>query len=237
MPANETPAGLAGSAGVVTLQAGERTTPAYRGGGFESINIGDVWRALGGGPIRHGRARAFWRDGDNATAVSIDLERGRWFDHVSATGGGCLALVETALGCGRADVLTWLEANGFIEPRRLSMADRRQAAQRRAVAEDQARDGWRWWRARRWQLERLKAAADKSGAHAALAVYARALFRHEAIEPAQLAAAFEAARAAEPGAVAALIAQAIADERRWAQLDAAVREGIRRAFERRGVAA
>ena len=28
------------------------------------LRIRDVWRALGGGPLRHGYGRAFWRDGD-----------------------------------------------------------------------------------------------------------------------------------------------------------------------------
>ncbi len=235
MPANETPA--APTAGVNLDRAGERTFPAYRGGGFESIHIGQLWAALGGGPIRRGRGAAFWRNGDNPTAVSIDLERGRWRDHVSGTGGGCLALVETALSCSRADALAWLEANGFIEPRRLSVVDRRAFAQRRAVAEDQSQQAWRWWQARRWQLGALKAAADKSAAYAALAVHARALFLHEAIEPAQLVAAYVAARTADPAGVAALIAEAIADERRWDQLDRLVLEGIRRTGGLMGVAA
>jgi hypothetical protein len=232
----ETPAALAGATGVTTFQADVRTTEVYRGG-LHSINIGDLWAALGGGHIRQGRARAFWRDGDNATAVSIDLERGRWFDHVSATGGGALRLVETARNCSRADALAWLEANGFIEPRRLSVVDRQAHARRRADAENQAQQAWRWWQARRWQLEALKAAADKSAAHAALAAHARALFLHEAIEPAQLVAAYLAARTADPAGVAALIAEAIADERRWEQLDRLVLEGIHRTGGLVGVAA
>ncbi|MCX6596721.1 MAG: hypothetical protein NTV70_10175 [Acidobacteria bacterium] len=236
MPANRTPATLAGAAGAVT-QSEARTFPAYRGGGFESIHIGQLWAGLGGGPIRHGRARAFWRNGDNATAVSIDLERGRWRDHVSGTGGGCLALVETVLSCSRAEALRWLEQNSFIEPRRLSVVDRRQFAQRRAVAEDHARDGWRWWQARRWQLEAWKAAADALEDYGALAAYARALVAHESIEPGALVAAYQAARAADRAGVATLIGEAIGDERRWDQLDRLVLEGIRRTGGLVGVAA
>ncbi len=233
---NETPAALAGATGVATFQVDVRTREVYRGG-LHSINIGELWAALGGSPIRQGRARAFWRNGDNPTAVSIDQERGRWFDHVSATGGGALQLVETARGCSRADALAWLEANGFIEPRRLSVVDRRAFAQRRAVAEDQSQQAWRWWQARRWQFEALKATANKSADYEALAVHARALFLHEAIEPAQLVAAYLAARTADSAGVAALIAEAIADEARWDQLDRLVLEGIRRTGGLVGVAA
>jgi hypothetical protein len=234
MPANETPATLAGAAGVLTLQR-ERTTSDYRSW-LERINIGQLWAALGGEPIRHGRARASWRDGDGWN-IALDSERGLAYDFTTGTGGGVLWLVETARGCSRADALRWLEANGFIEPRRLSAVDRRAHSQRRDVAEQEAQQAWRWWKARRWQLEALKATADALEDCEALAAYARALYRHESIEPAQLVAAYEAARAADPAGVAALIGEAIADELRWDQLDRLVFEGIRRTCGLVGVAA
>ncbi|MCX6591768.1 MAG: hypothetical protein NTZ56_09610 [Acidobacteria bacterium] len=89
----------------------------------------------------------------------------------------------------------------------------------------------------RGRLEALKATADALEDSEALAVHGRALYLHEGIEPAQLVAAFGAARTADPVAVAALIDEAATDEARWNQLDRLVLEGVRRTFERGEVAA
>jgi hypothetical protein len=67
--------------------------------------------------LRGKRGRAFWRNGDGWN-VSLDLERGTWYDHRDARGGGSLALVETALGCDRRSALQWLAANCGLEPAR-----------------------------------------------------------------------------------------------------------------------
>jgi hypothetical protein len=44
-------------------------------------SISEIWIALGGDPPEHGRARAFYRDGDNRQAVSLNSEKACWFDH------------------------------------------------------------------------------------------------------------------------------------------------------------
>jgi hypothetical protein len=81
------------------------------------LDILEVWNAAGGGPLRGKRGRAFWRNGDGWN-ISLDRERGTWYDHRDARGGGSLALVETALGCDRRTALQWLEANCGLEPAR-----------------------------------------------------------------------------------------------------------------------
>src|SRR2546426_428714 len=68
------------------------------------VSITDVWQALGGGPLRHGRGRAFWRDGDGYH-VSLSDPKGTWYDHSRGEGGGILDLISLARGCSRADAL------------------------------------------------------------------------------------------------------------------------------------
>lgn len=81
------------------------------------LDILSVWNAAGGGPLRGKRGRAFWRNGDGWN-VSLDRERGTWYDHRDARGGGSLALVETAFGCDRRTALEWLETNCGLDPTR-----------------------------------------------------------------------------------------------------------------------
>src|SRR5689334_2401035 len=78
---------------------------------LQSIRITQVWAALGGGPLRHGRGRAFWRAGDG-WSVSVKDGRG-WFDHRDGRGGGILDLVQAALGCDRRGALRWV-AEEFV---------------------------------------------------------------------------------------------------------------------------
>jgi hypothetical protein len=81
------------------------------------LDVLAVWNAVGGGRLRGKRGQAFWRDGDGWN-ISLNLERGTWYDHRDARGGGSLALVETVLGCDRRSALQWLEANCGLEPTR-----------------------------------------------------------------------------------------------------------------------
>jgi hypothetical protein len=76
---------------------------------IDRANITDVWHRLGGGELRNGRGRAFWRVGDGLN-VSVDCERGLWRDFVSGDGGGVLDLIATVRGGTRADAAKWLEA-------------------------------------------------------------------------------------------------------------------------------
>ncbi|MBM3756930.1 MAG: hypothetical protein FJW38_23470 [Acidobacteria bacterium] len=104
---------------------------------IEDLSFAEVWAALGGGPLRAGRGRAFWRGGDGFN-VSIDAERRRWYDHARAEGGGILRLVETALGVNRRAALAWLGDNFGVGTTERTPEERRRFAQRidaaRAVA-------------------------------------------------------------------------------------------------------
>lgn len=70
------------------------------------VPITSVVAALGG-TVRHGRCRAFWRDGDGFN-VSLNDERGAWFDHARGEGGGVLDVIQRALSCDRKAALQWL---------------------------------------------------------------------------------------------------------------------------------
>jgi hypothetical protein len=73
-----------------------------------ATNITAVWIALGGDLPEHGRARAFYRNGDNKHAVSINDEKACWFDHRDNIGGGMLDLIQHVLRCDRRGALSWL---------------------------------------------------------------------------------------------------------------------------------
>jgi len=74
---------------------------------LSGTSIVEVWHALGGGEIRHGRGQAFWRGGDGWSA-SIDDNRGLWFDHRDCVGGGILDLIQHVRGGTRVEALQWL---------------------------------------------------------------------------------------------------------------------------------
>jgi hypothetical protein len=74
---------------------------------LQSVRISEVWRLLGGQPLRHGRGKAFWRGGDGFN-VAIDDDEGLWMDHVDGIGGGILDLILRVNGASRADALRWL---------------------------------------------------------------------------------------------------------------------------------
>jgi hypothetical protein len=105
------------------------------------LSILTVWGELGGGPVKHGRAKAFWRKG-NGWSVSLDAEKNCWYDFVSASGGGILALVETALGCSRVEALRW--ARDFAGVPVCAEAKRRAEANRwrAAIPEGRAMAAW-----------------------------------------------------------------------------------------------
>lgn len=112
---------------------------AATGPRIEDLSILQVWTATGGAPLRGSRGRAFWRNGDGYN-IAIDPTKGTWFDHASGTGGGILALVETAIGGDRRAALDWLaqnfgivSGNSYTPAERAEFSRRRQAA--RAVAE------------------------------------------------------------------------------------------------------
>jgi hypothetical protein len=70
-------------------------------------NINEVWAALGGPELRGSRGIAFWRNGDSYN-VSLDVEKGLWFDFRDNVGGDVITLVQPVRKCSFADALEWL---------------------------------------------------------------------------------------------------------------------------------
>jgi hypothetical protein len=79
----------------------------------QRADIREVWAALGGGPLRRNRARAFWRSGTGFN-VSLDVERGLWHDHRDNLGGDVVELVRTVQGCGFLQAAEWLAAHAGV---------------------------------------------------------------------------------------------------------------------------
>ena len=91
-----------------------------------AVTISQVFIGLGGDAPRRGRARAFYRDGDNQQAVSLNDAKGCWFDHRDGAGGGVLDLIQRVLGCGRGGALRWLsDFTGIpLDGRRMTASER-----------------------------------------------------------------------------------------------------------------
>ena len=109
---------------------------------IDQASITDVWRALGGGPLRHGRGKAFWRDGDGDN-VALDEIKGCFYDHAHGTGGGVLMLIEIVRGCDRREAVRWLAGHlgvSLDNDRPLTREEKRRYAQRRSRAESKAED-------------------------------------------------------------------------------------------------
>jgi hypothetical protein len=104
---------------------------------LQSVRISEVWAALGGGPLRLNRGRAFWRAGDGEN-ISLNDRKGTWYDFRDNRGGGILDLIQLAAGCDRAGAVAWL-ASAFSLPidgqRHLTPRERRVWARKRAEAE------------------------------------------------------------------------------------------------------
>ena len=49
-------------------------------------------------------------------SLSVQLDKGAWFDHETGEGGGVLDLVMRERSCSRGEALAWLEACRYIEP-------------------------------------------------------------------------------------------------------------------------
>lgn len=100
--------------------------------------ISEIWVALGGETPKRGRAKAFYRSGNNTQAVSLSDEKGCWYDHRDNIGGGVLDLVQHVLGGDRRSALRWLaDLNGMpLHDRPLTLAERRQYARARQEAQE-----------------------------------------------------------------------------------------------------
>jgi hypothetical protein len=108
---------------------------------LEDLSIVDVWLALGGGPLRGNRGKAFWRNGDNQSSVLLTASRGTWKDFVSGDGGGIITLVRTARGVDKRGALQWLGENfGLSLGSTRTSEERRRDAIRFEKAESVARE-------------------------------------------------------------------------------------------------
>lgn len=103
---------------------------------ISSVRITEVWAGLGGGPLRHGRGRAFWRDGDGFN-IALEDRKNAWCDHAHGSGGGVLDLIQKALGCDRSSAIAWLGSTFSLEidhARPLTAFEKRRWAQAREKA-------------------------------------------------------------------------------------------------------
>jgi hypothetical protein len=74
-------------------------------------------RQFFGEPNRRRSSKTDLRFGKHGS-LSIDLEKGTWFDHESKEGGGALDLVMRAKGFSETrDAIAWLEAEGYLNGR------------------------------------------------------------------------------------------------------------------------
>lgn len=77
--------------------------------------ISHVYVWLGGPQPKNGRGPAFFRDGDNQTAIDLNDEKNCWFDHRDQVGGGVLDLVQHVRGCNRTEAVEWLSGHNGVE--------------------------------------------------------------------------------------------------------------------------
>ena len=103
---------------------------------FSRVTITQVWCALGGDPPRRARAPAFWRESRDPN-ISLDDNKGCWFDFRDGIGGGLIDLVQRVRGCDRKSALHWLAdlAGVPLEDRAFTEADQRRWRVARLEAE------------------------------------------------------------------------------------------------------
>ena len=73
---------------------------------FSSVNITQVAAALGA-KVTRSRCRAFWRKGVGLN-VTLNDQKGCWYDHVAGHGGGILDLIQKGLDSDRRSAMEWL---------------------------------------------------------------------------------------------------------------------------------
>jgi hypothetical protein len=69
--------------------------------------ITQVWRLLGGPPLRNNRGRAWWRKGDGLN-IRLRDDLGVWKDFATGDRGGVVALIQRALDCDKKTACHWL---------------------------------------------------------------------------------------------------------------------------------
>jgi hypothetical protein len=184
--------------------------------GLSSVRIAEVWERLGGGELKNGRGRAFWRNGDGLN-LALDLERELWFDHAAGVGGGVLALVQTALNTDRRAALAWLRDEGFLETNNYTAEERRAYSRRREHASVVALDIERWRVALAEESNARKISAVETGNDDELKSAARLCHLLENGAPELFAREFFRQRKADPEGTARLIeaGRQFEDESKW----------------------
>ncbi len=178
------------------------------------IRISEVWAALGGSPLRHGRGRAFWRDGDGYN-VSVSDDKNCWHDFVSGDGGGVLNLVQKVRGGSRADALRLVAdvAGVTLDTKALSNDEKHNYAEHRHQAASLAQQCAWWARAYTQELEHTKANAYERGDWDTLAWSGRELYQIQTAVPTTLMDRFLKAMKADPEGTAELVDAGYQDER------------------------
>jgi hypothetical protein len=179
----------------------------------ECVRISEVWFALGGGPLRRGRGRAFWRDGDGFN-VSLSNDKDCWHDFASGDGGGVLDLVQRVRGGTRAEALHFVaEVAGLpLDDKPLSPRRRQVYAAYRHQAGSLAQQCAWWVRASIQELERIKAQANENDDFHALSWSSRELYRMQQAVPSALMARFLNAMRDHPKNTASLVEAGREDE-------------------------
>lgn len=160
-----------------------------------AASITNIWTALGGAPLRHGRGRAFWRDGDGYN-VSLSDDKGAWHDFATGEGGGVLDLVQRVLGGSRKAAAAWLaEIQGqTLDGPRSDQGRRTQ----RALLPDLAVNIEHWRNALTAELEDDKRDALTHGDWFGLAHASAWLHRIQNGAPESIIAEFQTMQTADP---------------------------------------
>jgi hypothetical protein len=175
---------------------------------IEQTPITQAWTLLGGGELRRGRGQAFWRRGDG-WSVSLNDDRGAWYDHRDGIGGGVLNLIQQVRGGSRGEAARWLAdlRGATLDNSPWSQEDRRRYAERRRVASVTAGDIANWRDVLIPELNARKLAAVEAGDFEALRPAAKLCRVLEHGTPADIARAYARHRAADPEGVTRLIAE------------------------------
>ncbi|HEY6345098.1 MAG TPA: hypothetical protein VIY49_26675 [Bryobacteraceae bacterium] len=179
---------------------------------IEQTSIVSVWNALGGGPLRHGRGNAFWRKGADSWSLSLNDDRGAWFDHRDGVGGGVLDLICLVRGGSRQEALKWWAEYRCVQldgDKPLSPEERRRYAHARQAAPELARRAEIWIIERLEELETLKADALAREDFKALQTASREHHRMNTLKAdgAAVVAEYIRARQTDPTGTAAMIAE------------------------------
>jgi hypothetical protein len=178
-----------------------------------ATTITEVWRALGGDPPKHDRARAFYRNGDGQS-VALDDHMNAYYDFRDGTGGGILHLIQRVKGGTRSDALKWLsEFTGIPLDGAQTATQRAEYVRRRERARQKAQDVEHWRKALVIQLNAEKLAAADAENDDALERAASLCNLLENGTPEQVIREFNLHQACDPPGVARLIADGAEHQR------------------------